>query len=426
MQYLPALYIHIPFCRAKCDYCDFYSLAGQPPEVQRRILHRTFEQIDCFLGQIAPETIGTVHIGGGTPNSLDPAIFTDLLEQCAALCDRTHVSEWTVELNPEYVTSSQLSELQAAGVSRISVGVQSFSEEVLRFLNRNASAAETRSAVELVSDIWAGRWNIDLITSVPGRTDESSLEDLREAAAFGPDHISFYHLTVEPDTPLAYREAAGSFRRRNDGESAVTLRRGWDMLRAAGYSHYEVSNFARPGCSSRHNLHYWRMHPYLGAGPGAVSTLPYAGCAGGNLPIRLSGSRNFERFLMGSFFPKTAIDELDPAADKIRDALEAEILSENEFLLEFLMMGLRTVPGIRLKDFYRIFGTDLKTIIPRTMEWALGKGLLTLHGAGSREEPEYLSPTESGMLLLDTILLQAAVEAEKCTPDLEWPLPSDR
>lgn len=419
MQFLPALYIHIPFCKAKCGYCDFYSLAGQEPAVKRKILQRTFEQIDFSLEQISPDTIGTVYIGGGTPNSLEPETFTDLLERTAALCGRTAVTEWTVELNPECITSAQLSELQEAGVSRISVGAQSFSEPLLRFLGRNASADETRSAVEFVSDTWTGSWNIDLITAVPGQTDESALEDLRRAVAFEPDHISFYGLTVEPGTPLADREVSGGFIRKSDEEAAAALKRGWDMLRTAGYSHYEVSNFARPGRSSRHNLHYWRMHPYLGAGPGAVSTLP---AAHGNLPLRLSVSRNFEEFLNGSFFPGTGPGTLNRVSDTTRKALEAEMLSESEFLLEYLMMGLRTVPGIELNEFRRIFGTDIRNVIPVTIEKALGEDLLTIDTAEGGEDSEYLSPTETGMLLLDTILLQAAVEAEKCSVELKWPL----
>ncbi len=421
LQLLPALYIHVPFCRAKCDYCDFYSVAGQAPEVQRQILQRTFEQIDCFLEQIAPDSIGTVYIGGGTPNSLAPELFAEMLERTASLCGRTGVHEWTLELNPEFITATQLSELQAAGVSRISVGVQSFSEAVLRFLNRNASADETFSALELVSGTWEGRWNLDLITAVSGQTDDSALEDIRMALGFGSDHISFYSLTVEEGTRLAVREAAGSFIRKSDEASAAALKRGWDILKAAGYCHYEVSNFAKRGCSSRHNLHYWRMHPYLGAGPGAVSTLP---SAEGRLPVRLSVSRSFDTFLSGSFFPADGFKEPDCGGTVSPSALEAEILSAHEFLLEYLMMGLRTVPGIRLQDFYRLFGEDVRNVIPRTLERALDEDLLTLESDGNQTESVYLSPTESGMLLLDAILLQAAVEAEKYTPDLKWPLPN--
>jgi oxygen-independent coproporphyrinogen-3 oxidase len=418
MQFLPALYIHVPFCRSKCGYCDFYSLAGQPPEVQRRILQRTFEQIDFFLQQISPGTIGTVYIGGGTPNSLEPETFSDILERAAALCVETSVTEWTVELNPECITSAQLSELREAGVSRISVGAQSFSEPILRFLSRNTTADETRGALELVSDTWEGSWNIDLITAVPGQTEEAALDDLGKAVGFGPDHISFYSLTVEAGTPLADREAAGGFIRKSDEEAAAALRRGWDMLRAAGYSHYEVSNFARPGRSSRHNLYYWRMHPYLGAGPGAVSTLP---AAHGNLPLRLSVSRNFEEFLDGSFFPETGPGTLNRVAGTTRKALDAEMLREGEFLLEYLMMGLRTVPGIELNEFRRIFGTDIRNVIPGTIERALRDELLTLDPSERRENCDYLSPTETGMLLLDAVLLQAAVEAEKRSVELNWP-----
>jgi len=405
---LPALYLHIPFCDSKCDYCDFFSQTKQDPGLQLSVIRQTLLQMDFFLQQLDPRGIDTVYIGGGTPNSLAPDVFEYLIEQVADKVKPLRPKEWTVELNPERINGKQLALLESAGVSRLSIGIQSFSENTLTFLGRKTTAERNFEALELIGRNWTGQWNMDLIISVPGENRDTAIEDAVTAMSFHPDHLSVYNLTIEPGTPLYTRLKRKEFTPPSSEDAADTLRRVWNLLKKRSFQHYEISNFSRPGCSSRHNLHYWRMHPYLGVGPGAVSTLP---SASDKSPVRITVTRDFNRFLDARF---STDDIIRVGAD--------EILSSQEFLLEYLMMGLRTNPGIHLGEFFGIFQKDLGEIIPQTIKKAVERKLLVLHEAqGTGTEHMYISPTEEGMMILDTILLWAAIELEDMDVEIRWP-----
>lgn len=409
IKHLDALYIHIPFCRKKCDYCDFFSVAGSSPEVQKNVLRSTLDLLDYSLQELAPDGIDTIYIGGGTPNSLAPDLFAEMLRETARICGVEGLSEWTVEMNPECINREQLSQLESAGVSRISIGIQSFQKSTLEFLNRNASVTHNHKALELLQTEWKQMWSLDLISAVPGQWKEAVLDDIRTAKSYSPHHLSLYTLTIEEGTVLSDKMKLGAFREKRPEESAEILREAWDLLGSFGYDHYEISNFARPGYRSRHNLHYWRMHPYLGVGPGAVSTLP--GPEGGG-PRRIIVRRELDSGLPDRFSPNDT--------DRL---LETEYLTGYEFMLEYLMMGLRTSPGINLDSFQRIFDRDLRRIIPETIEKGIRQKLLTLEIEKEKDRQAlFLSPTEEGMLILDHILVQAAVELEGIESSVNWPL----
>ncbi len=400
------IYIHIPFCRRKCGYCDFYSLSSVDTQLQSQVINNILAQLELLLNELRPIRVPSVYIGGGTPNSLTPQLFKKLIsgiETLIAPYRKTRpltAFEWTVELNPELITSKQIYFLKESGVNRLSVGVQSFSEEALTLIERNAGLDETLRGLALVTEHWKERWNLDIITGLPQQTAVEAQKDIETAIGYSPTHISLYALTIEKHTPLEKRVQAKSLLPQTEDNSAEILLLLWHKLKLHGFEHYEVSNFSRPNQESRHNLYYWRMKPYAGIGPGAVSTLRDSR----GLPARAQVPQDIKRFAQSSY----TLEEL-----------EWEELLPYQFLLEYLMMGLRTVPGIDTTEFHRIFGIDIEKSLSETIRQQTALGRLRIHEV---ENKSYVSVTEAGMMLLDHILIQAAREIEELEPDLNWPL----
>jgi oxygen-independent coproporphyrinogen-3 oxidase len=400
------IYIHIPFCRRKCGYCDFYSLSSIDMQLQAQVISDILVQLELLLNALQPIRVPSVYIGGGTPNSLAPQLFQKLISGIEALitpyrkASPLSAFEWTVELNPELITSEQILFLKESGVNRISVGVQSFSDDAFTLIERNAGLDETLEGLALVTQHWKDRWNLDIITGLPQQTAAGAQKDIETAIGYSPSHISLYALTIEEHTPLEKRVQAGKLVPQTADDTAEVLKLLWRTLTQYGFTHYEVSNFARPNLEGRHNLYYWRMKPYAGIGPGAVSTLSDSR----GLPIRAQVPQDIKRFAQSS----------NPVAE-----LEWEELLPSQFLLEYLMMGLRTIPGIDTAAFRRIFALDIERILSETIRQQTALGSLRIHEV---EDKSYVSVTEAGMMLLDHILIQAAREIEGIEPDLYWPL----
>ena len=269
------LYVHVPFCASTCDFCAFYQT--QP----------TADGVGEFLASIAAEAglvewtrpVSTVFWGGGTPGMLAARDLEKLAEIVRARCGGAP-TEWTVELAPGSVTTERLAVLRAAGVTRVSMGVQSFQPALLDALGRQHSVLQIDRAYERVRSAGFSSVNLDLMFALPGQTEAEWAEDVREAVARAPDHLSTYCLTFEEDTKLWVKLSQG--RVKLDPEHEVRLyEQTWAQLAAAGYGQYEVSNFARPGHACRHNLNTWRMNEWVGLGPSAASQ--HAGWRGANI-----------------------------------------------------------------------------------------------------------------------------------------------
>lgn len=335
-----SLYLHVPFCTVKCDYCDFFSLAGIAPARMEETVEATIEDLRSLLSQVAAPgaRIPTIYIGGGTPSALPLRSLERLLRSVADLLPEP-AAEWSVELNPESLTEGTLELLREVGVNRLSLGVQSLTEEGLRALGRAATAERTEKSVELVSRRWSGRWNADLIVGFQGDSPERVARDLELLVRAGARHLSVYALTVEPGTPLAKQVEAGRVSLPEDEALMELLRVAETALHDRGIERYEVSNYAIPGEESVHNLRYWRMSPYLGVGPAATSTLYLPGNP--VTALRLEGVSSVERYLG------------DPAS-RYRE----EELSTGDLLLEHLLMGMRTREGLPLSRLQERFGID--------------------------------------------------------------------
>lgn len=264
------IYVHIPFCARICPYCAFYKERADPAQTGRfceAIRAELAQQVARF-----PVQPTTIFFGGGTPTALTTAQLASLLEGFAAELHLSAVKEWTFEANPGSVSERKARLLRERGVTRISLGVQSFDDGLLHLLGREHSAAQARASFELLRRAGFENLNLDLMFGLPGQTLAQWKRTLQQAVALQPDHVSAYCLTYEEDTEFFLRHARGEFRDDEEAEAAF-FETTVEVLGDAGLMQYEVSNFARAGFESQHNQAYWRGENYLGLGPSAVSTV---------------------------------------------------------------------------------------------------------------------------------------------------------
>lgn len=267
------LYLHIPFCHRICPYCAFYKhrpgrLANEA-FVDALLAEARLRTRELADEQRAPET---VYFGGGTPSLLNRKLLERLCRGLGEIFDLDAVSEWTLEANPSTFDLAKARTFLDCGIDRVSLGVQSFDPATLATLGRDHSPGEAAEAFHCLREAGCDNVSIDLMFSVPGQDGESWRRDLETAATLEPEHLSAYNLTYEEDTEFLERHRRGELDA-DEGRDASLFHEAMDFLESAGYRHYEISNYARPGCESRHNRAYWNGADYLGLGPGAVSTL---------------------------------------------------------------------------------------------------------------------------------------------------------
>lgn len=262
------LYFHIPFCPKLCPYCSFYVETGAK--------NKTRQFVDALLREVEKSTLSlqprTIYFGGGTPSALSVDQLTCLSQQLRARMDMGALEEWTIEANPSTVSEEKAGALRKAGVTRVSLGVQSWDDVLLKTLGRTHTARHAERTFALLRDVEFTNINIDLMFGIPGQTLEQWRATLARTIAMAPAHISTYCLTYEEDTDYFRKLQTGAFRQ-DDERDALFFEMAIDALTSAGYTHYEISNYARPGYESRHNRAYWNGADYLGFGPSAFSTV---------------------------------------------------------------------------------------------------------------------------------------------------------
>jgi oxygen-independent coproporphyrinogen-3 oxidase len=383
--FVPArsLYVHVPFCVSKCAYCDFHSFAKGCVEqgLMERIVEATIARVGELVARFGGD-IETVYVGGGTPTVLGADLMDRLLDSIEKLC-RKMPAEWTVEANPESLDSEMLEVFRAHPVSRLSLGIQSMVEEELALLGRPCGVGENRRAIDLASGSGL-RLSADLMTALPRPAEDAGDHDpevlAQTAVALaesGFSHLSIYDLVPEEGTALAAGLASGALAAADPDASADCRALAEKALSERGMLRYEISNYALPGEESRHNMAYWAMESYIGAGSGAVSTLRTAQSPGANTAF--CGSLRIEEGL------DLARYALDPGSIAKETAL-----SPGETAFEMVMMGFRTVRGLDCTDFGRRFGMRPEKILERSLrKWAPmlregrgGSGFLALDGRG--------------------------------------------
>ncbi len=335
---MPSLYIHIPFCERKCHYCDFYSVENlSPMETFLRALER---EIELVAERRGGETCDTVFFGGGTPSLLEPAQLGRILDHLHACFGITSDAEVTVETNPGTATAEKLAEYRRLGVNRLSVGVQSFRDEDLRFLGRIHDAGQAGQCLRNARKAGFDNLSLDLMYALPGQTAARWLEVLEQALEFAPQHISAYSLIVEDHTPLARMVRARLVTPAPAEVEAELYEATMDFMERRGFEHYEVSNYARPGFRSRHNSCYWSHGKYLGFGPSAHSFWRESGTGS-----RWSNVANVSAYCN------------DLLSGRLPLGFE-ETVSAPALLNERIFLGLRS-DGLNLGRVEREFGVNL-------------------------------------------------------------------
>ena len=378
------LYIHIPFCTQKCRYCDFYSITQKadfrPYHPNPQFIKRLLQDVRFFKERYAIEAWKTVYIGGGTPSLLHP---DDIRTLAAEICEgqKQPVQEFTIEANPEDITSDWLAACSEGGVNRLSVGVQTFDNDVLAVNGRRGSKEKTITALETIKRRWQGELSCDLIAGLSGQTAQSLADDVRRLIDYRIEHLSLYGLCSEEPLPDTREDFI-----------AELLRENTELLAENGYIRYEVSNFSyRDKHRSLHNQIYWNMEPYAGIGPAACGTLIHEDNNGRFIAAeRFEGIKDIDRWMT--------------AADRT-SVYPCEHIGRNTFLEEVLLMGFRLSEGINRAAFARRFGADITAFIGETLDRWEKRGKC-------RIEADRVYLTEEGMLFLNRFLVDALSEPD--------------
>lgn len=370
------IYVHWPFCAAKCPYCDFNSHVRTAIDEDGWIdaIARELDWTAQAQGKDRP-IVETIFFGGGTPSLMQGRSAARILDRISRLWRMANDVEITLEANPASADAARFADYRAAGVNRLSLGMQALNDADLKFLGRLHNAAEARAALDLAMANFE-RVSLDLIYARPGQSDAQWREELKQALAFGTDHLSLYQLTIEPETPFALLHRNGQLRIPDDDLAAGLYETTQELTEAAGRPAYEISNHARPGSESRHNLIYWRYGDYAGVGPGAHGRLMLSGKRIATSAIRLPERWRETVAKDGKAFTDfTAIDDTDAAR-------------------EHLLMNLRLREGIDLAAYQARWGHR-----PSTEKIAplIEQGVL-------RPDGDILSATPQGRLVLNAVI----------------------
>ena len=371
---MAGIYIHIPFCKQACHYCDFhFSTGSSHREEMVRMICRELELQKHYLGRGVG--IKTVYFGGGTPSLLN-ARELDMILNTVHKNYRVDLEELTLEANPDDLTPEKLLSYKEVGIDRLSIGIQSFNDEILKFYNRAHTADESLRVIDRSKKAGFDKLSIDLIYGFPYPTHDLWKFDLEKAIALDPGHISSYSLTIEPNTALGRWTKKGKYKPASDDFISEQFEMMQELLEYAGYTQYEISNFGRPGHYAVHNTSYWRGVPYLGIGPSAHSY------NGKNRQFNVANNAKYIK-----------------ALEKGLLLFEAEDLDPIEAFNEYVLTSLRTIWGTDtafLKDRYQ---RDLVQERSLEIKSLIGEGLL-------QQDDQILTLTKKGKLLADGIAMK--------------------
>lgn len=371
-----SLYVHIPWCVQKCPYCDFnsHALKAEIPELD--YIDALLEDLDIDLAKYQLEAgvrpLHSIFIGGGTPSLISPPEIGRLLKGIEARIPFSHDIEITMEANPGTVEAGRFVAYQEVGVNRISIGVQSFQDEKLTRLGRIHGSDEARKAAKLATEAGLNSFNIDLMHGLPDQSIDDAMYDLKQAIALNPPHLSWYQLTIEPNTMFYSKPPTLP----NDDDLWDIFEQGHQILAAAGYVQYEISGYSKSGLQCRHNLNYWRFGDYLGIGCGAHGKVSFAN---GNITRTVKVKH-----------PRGYLNPAKPYLDK-----ETPV-DEVERPFEFFMNRFRLLEACPKQDYIERTGLSLDTI-DTNIQWALEQNYLTDTG-------DAWQITEHGKLFLNDLL----------------------
>lgn len=369
---MAGIYIHIPFCKQRCNYCAFYSSTLY--NIKEEYTNAVCKELRMRKDYAGNDTIATIYFGGGTPSTLNAEQLHKICDTIYSTYNITETPEVTIECNPDDLTPQFLEQLRPLPFNRISMGVQSFNDTQLKLLGRRHTAEGARQAVANARAAGYSNISIDIMFALPGSSTEDWQHDLESAIKLKPDHLSAYNLMYEEGTPLYRALQRGDIEELSEDENVTQFRMLIDSMKAAGYRHYEISNFALPGRESRHNSSYWNDTPYIGCGAAAHS---YNGTS------RQWNIADIKEYIKG--------------VQKGTLNFEIERLTEEERYNDAILTRLRTADGLPLAWMREKFSNKLNTYMLRAAEKEVALGNL-------KEEDGYLSLTPKGIFISDAVI----------------------
>lgn len=332
---MAGIYLHIPFCKSRCIYCDFYSTTNTA--WQERYIDALCKELQMRAKYLQGETVETVYFGGGTPSQLTQEAFDKIFHTLGRVYDMAHCKEITIEANPDDLDETYIAMLKAQPFNRISIGIQTFNDRTLQLLNRRHTSTQAINAVEACRRAGFDHISIDLMYGLPGETLEGWKADIRQAVSLGVEHISAYHLIYEEGTKLWKMREAHKVEETDEDSSVLFFTTLIEELTHAGYLHYEISNFCRPDRHSRHNSSYWKGTPYLGCGAAAHS---------------FDGKEHRQ-------WNVSSLESYIKGMGQGKPNFETEYLDLPTRYNEFVITSLRTMWGMPLLRLQELFGTEL-------------------------------------------------------------------
>ena len=375
---MAGVYIHIPFCRSFCSYCDFYSTTDN--SLRDALVQALLREISLRSSYLEGEKVDTIYLGGGTPSLLDPSVTGSLLAAVRENFAMEDKAEITAEINPDDVYDGYFSALRQAGVNRISIGVQSWDDKRLKYLGRRHDAAQSALALETAFREGFDNVSVDLIYGVPGMTTADLKSDLEKTLAFPVTHLSAYHLTVEEGTKFGRHRKEGRLKETDEEISGAMFTLLVKVCLDHGFIHYEISNFAREGFISRHNSSYWKQVPYIGLGPSAHSFDRRS------RQWNVSDVKKYIKAIGAGTIP-----------------CEREELSRITVFNEYIMTSLRTMWGIDLHYVEQYFDKEMHDYLVNLSGRYMRYGLM-------KREKNTLVLTDQGKMISDNIIAELMTE----------------
>jgi oxygen-independent coproporphyrinogen-3 oxidase len=368
---MAGLYLHIPFCKKACHYCDFHF--STQLDIKTQLSSALAKELSLQSGYLGGETLETIYFGGGTPSLLSEAELNLIFNSIHKHAKVQTSAEVTLEANPDDLTQEKLRELKSAGINRLSIGIQSLDNQVLSFLNRSHDSQQALKSIDAARGAGFPNINVDLIYAIPGRNISLLKKDIDQLLALQPEHISAYSLTIEEKTVFGNWASRGKLSPETEEENASQFDLVMDKLAEAGFEQYEISNYARPGFQSQHNSSYWKQKKYLGIGPSAHSF------NGSDRQVNVSNNHAYLKAIEAGEIPTTI-----------------ETLSRENRINEYIMTSLRTLWGCNTDYLQHNFQFDLLKHQSRYLDRAMKNGLIRL-------QEKTLVLTRSGKMLADKI-----------------------
>lgn len=369
-----SLYVHIPFCKAKCVYCDFLSFGGYGYLEQKQYIEALCKEIEAYRPFVGEYRITTIFFGGGTPSYLYAGMIAQIMQTIREVFYVEADAEITIEGNPDSLTKDKLFAYRKMGINRLSIGLQSANDEVLKRLGRVHNCDQFIAAYSNARQAGFINVNVDLMSGLPGEDEDSYIRTLAKVVKLQPEHISAYSLIVEEGTPLSENDKLLE-RLPSDEEDRRIYNKTKILLKNSGYERYEISNYSVKGYECRHNIAYWKLKEYLGVGLGASSRLDVYTLDSDMQTMRFQGITDFNEYI--DFFVAWKNDRVDSLKQLIQSACwEQQISETNDQMEEFMFLGLRMMKGISKKEFYKRFHVDIEDVYGKIIEKYIKKQLL--------------------------------------------------